>query len=201
MKQFFLNSCMNSIKKNCPEYNDEKLLEIRYGLEGIYLSITKCIVIFIVTLLLGIFKEMIIIMILYTLLRTFGHGIHATKSWICLVSSLTVFVIVPLMAINIVIPLYIKVLLSGLCVTCFYLYAPGDTKKHPIIKRKKRKTLKCLTVCISIIFTYLCLQVENNFMSNAFLFAMLIEAILVTPLTYKMFKLPYNNYKTYLANT
>lgn len=201
MKQFFLNSCMKSIKKNCPEYNEEKLLEIRYGLEGIYLSITKCIVVFITTLILGIFKEMIIIMLLYTLLRTFGYGIHATKSWICLISSLTVFVIAPIMAINIVIPIYIKILLSGFCVSYFYLYAPSDTKKHPIIKKKRRKALKCLTVIISIIFTFLCLRIDNNFMSNAFLFAMLIEAVLVSPLTYKIFKLPYNNYKAYLANS
>lgn len=200
MKQFILNTCMKSIKNTCPEYNEQRLLEIRYGLESLYLSVTKCIIIFICALILGILKEMFIILLLYTMLRTFGYGLHATKSWICLVSSLIVFIVVPLTCIHFIIPIYIKIILCSLCVICFYLYAPSDTKRHPLIKKKKRMMLKCITVCISIVFTFLCLQIENNFLSNAFLFAMIIETILICPLTYKLFNLPYNNYKYYLAN-
>ena len=201
MKKFILDSCINSIKKTCPEYSDNKLLEIRYGLEGIYLSITKCIIILICTLILGIVKEMLTILVLYTVLRTFGFGLHAKKSWICLVSSLIVFVLVPLMCIHFVIPKYIKIFICALCVICFYLYAPSDTEKHPLIKRKRRMILKFITVCISIIYTFLCLKIKDNFLSNSLMFAMIIESILICPITYKIFDLRYNNYKYYITNS
>lgn len=200
MKKFILDRCITSIKKTCPEYTEQRLIEIRYGLEGIYLSVTKCIVIILCALLLGIVKEMLVILALYTALRTFGYGLHATKSWICLVSCLIIFIAVPIIAMNIVIPTIFKICICGLCVICFYLYAPSDTKKHPLIKRKKRLFLKFITVSISILYTFMCLLISNNFLSNAFMFAMIIEAIIILPLTYKTFNLPYNNYKQYLAN-
>ena len=200
MKKYFLNHCMEMVKKKCPEYNEEKLLEIRYGLEGLYLTITKLIVVFMVAIILGIVKEMVIIMLLYNGLRLFGFGIHATKSWMCLVSSLITFICIPYLAINLVIPISIKILLLSVCVSCFFLYAPADTEKHPIIKKKRRQRLKIAASIICVIYSFFCLYINNDFMSNAFLFALLIETSLIIPITYKIFKLPYNNYKTYLLN-
>lgn len=200
MKKYILRKCMKLVKKSCPSYNDEKLLEIEYGLEGMYLTITKCIILFIVALMLGIFKEMIIIMLLYNGLRSFGFGLHATKSWICLVSSLIMFIGVTLIVIYVVIPLYIKVLILIICVSCFYLYAPADTEKHPLIKKRKRLILKITSIIVVIIYSFMCLYIDNSFVSNAILASILMETIIIVPITYKIFNLPYNNYKNYLLN-
>ena len=200
MKKYILRKCMKLVKKSCPSYNDEKLLEIEYGLEGMYLTITKCIILFIVALMLGIFKEMIIIMLLYNGLRSFGFGLHATKSWICLVSSLIVFIGVTYITTFIALPISIKIGLLTLCISCFYLYAPADTEKHPLIKKKKRQILKISALIIAFIYSFLCLYIDNNFISNAFIVSLLIETVLISPLTYKIFNLPYNNYKNYLLN-
>lgn len=198
MKKYILDSCINYIKKYYPDYDDDKLAEIRYGLEGIYLTITKAIIIFVIALILGIFKEMIIILLLYNVLRAFGYGLHATKSWICLVASLLMFILTPWLAIHLIIPVYLKIILLALCIFSFYLYAPADTKKHPLIKRKKRTFCKCIVVIVACIYSIICLYTNNNFFSNALLFSMLIETILILPIIYKIFKLPYNNYKLYL---
>ena len=199
MKQRILNFCISSIKKNEPgKYTDEQLAEIRYGLEGIYLTITKVVVIFAVSLILGILKETIAVMLCYNLLRIFGGGIHATKSWICLVSSLLILIVGPILVIYLKIPVIIKIFICCFCVTSFYLYAPADTVKHPIIKKKRRILYKYITVITSLIYTFLCLYLKNNFLSNLFLISMIIETILILPLTYKIFKLPYNNYKEYI---
>ena len=45
MKKFIINKWMNYIEKNT-NYNEIKLKEIKYGLEGIYLTFSKLIVIF-----------------------------------------------------------------------------------------------------------------------------------------------------------
>lgn len=200
MKKFFLNYCMKSVSKKYPKYDEEKLTEIKYGLESMYLTFTKLIVVYMVALILGIFKETIIIMILYNVLRAFGFGLHATKSWICLVSSLIVFIGITYVTTIIVLPLYMKIILLILCISCLYLYAPADTAKHPLIKKEKRQRLKIFVVSIAIIYAFLCLYIKDNFISNAFLCALLIETVLVIPATYKLFNLSYNNYKAYLLN-
>lgn len=199
MKKRILDFCINSIKKNCDnKYNDEKIAEIRYGLEAIYLTITKVIIIWTVAIFLKIFKEMIILMILYNLLRMTGFGIHAKKSWMCLISSSIIFLGCPYLALNITIPIFVKVILCSLCVVAYFLYAPADTEKHPLVHRDKRALYRKITVMLSLIYTFICLYTKNEFLSNSIVFAMLIEAILILPISYKIFKLPYNNYKNYV---
>ena len=63
MKKRFLNSIRNSIRKQYPNYTEDKLDEIMYGIEGLYLTITKTIVIFTIALILGIVKELIFLLI------------------------------------------------------------------------------------------------------------------------------------------
>ena len=129
MKNKFLNYAINTIHINNPSYNDTKLAEIRYGLEGIYLSITKLIIIFLLAILLNILKEMIFMLIIFNILRTTGFGLHATKSWICLVSSSVIFLGGPLLAKIIIINNLLKTILSITSVILIYKYAPADTKK------------------------------------------------------------------------
>lgn len=199
MKKRIINYCIKSIKNNCDtKYDEIKLAEIKYGLEAIYLTVTKMIIIIIVALLLGIFKEMITIMLLYNVLRITGFGIHAKKSWMCLTSSLIIFIGCPFLALHLTIPFIVKVILCGLCVIAYYLYAPADTEKHPLIHKRKRNAYRIITVITSLIYTFLCLYTTNSFLSNAILFALIIEVMMILPISYKIFKLPYNNYKNYL---
>ena len=65
MKNICLNFSMNSIKKYYPDYSDTQLEEIRYGLEGIYLSMTKLIVISILCIILNLFNEMLVMLITF----------------------------------------------------------------------------------------------------------------------------------------
>ena len=199
MKKRILNYCINTIRNNSDKkYDEEKLAEIRYGLEAIYLTITKLVVIFIVSIILDIFKEMITIMLLYNILRITGFGIHAKKSWMCLTSSLIIFIGCPLLAINITIPISLKIILCGLCVVAYHLYSPADTEKHPLVNEGKRRLYRKITVTTSLIYTFICLYTSNVFLSNAILFALMIEVGMLLPISYKIFKLPYNNYKNYV---
>ena len=97
MKNKIIDYCLNIIKKNYPQYNDEKISIIKYGLESIYLLITKLIIIILLAYLLRLVKELLIFLLIYNIIRTFSFGLHATKSWICLLSSTLIFILVPLM--------------------------------------------------------------------------------------------------------
>ena len=59
MKKIVVENMMNLIKNN-RQYSDEKLAEIKYGLEGLYLTFSKLIVIFLLAYLLGLIKEVLI---------------------------------------------------------------------------------------------------------------------------------------------
>ena len=94
MKSAFLNSSIKFIK-NYNDFSEKDIEKLRYGLEGIYLTVQKLIVIIILSLILGIFKEVLITLILFNIIRFTGFGFHAEKSIQCLFISLFQFVILP----------------------------------------------------------------------------------------------------------
>ena len=118
MKNIIVNNYINYIKQN-KNYSKEMLEKIEYGLTGLYLTISKIIVIFILAFIIGIFKEMLIFMILFNIFRSTAFGLHATKSWVCLVSSIFAFIGLPLLAMSIKINTIIKIIL---CIICIILW-------------------------------------------------------------------------------
>ena len=198
MKDKFLTFTMKSIKEYHPEYNDIKLAELKYNLEGFYLSFTKLIIIIALSLFLDVFKEMVIMLIVFNILRTTGFGLHATKSWICLLSSSIVFLCCPLLAKIISISFNLKILLGIGSILLIYKYAPADTKKRPLIKKEKRDKYKFKTTIKCIILVIASLIIKNSTISNLFIFGIWNEVFMILPITYKIFNLSYNNYKTYI---
>lgn len=201
MKKKFLKYSLQTIKLYHPDYDDIKMEEMRYGLEGFYLTITKSIVIFTIAILLHVFWEMIFMLIIFNILRKTGFGLHASKSWICLLSSTSVFIVLPWLAKCISIPIYIKIILCILATGLIYRYAPADTIKRPLIYADRRRKYKYITTVNCMILSIILIWINNQTISNLILFAIYNEIILILPTTYKIFHLSYNNYKTYLTQS
>lgn len=197
IKKYIINKSMNSIKKMFPEYDEIKLEEIKYGLEALYLSVTKLVVILIICLIIGIFKEAVLLLIFFNILRTTGFGLHASKSWICWVSSSLVFIGIPFLIKYINIPVIILYITAIISFISLAIFAPADTINRPLINKKKRKIYKIITIIISLVYLIIILIEKNNYWTNILSFSLLIESCLTNPLTYKIFHLPYNNYKNY----
>lgn len=197
MKKLFLNSTINFIKKNNSNITDIQLEEVEYGLESIYLTITKMIIIFSLAAILNIFKEVIILTVFYNIIRCTAFGLHATKSIYCLTSSLIMFIGGVYICNYINFNFYVKLILCIICLICIFKYAPADTYKRPIIKATKRKKYKIITFISASIFTILILAYNANILSNYLLVGMIYSVIMIHPLVYKIFKLPYANYKNY----
>lgn len=199
MKNFIITKCMNYIKKNT-NYNGTKLKEIKYGLEGIYITFSKFIIITIVSCLLGLFKETLIFTLIYTGLRLTSFGLHATKSWICLLTSLVIFIFIPFLCIHMSISSLLKYIIGGIGTLLMLKNSPADTYKKPIINKRKRLAYKLISTTTSIIYSVLSIYHSNNFVSNCLIFSIILQNIMISPITYKCFKLPYNNYKKYIKN-
>lgn len=201
MKKRLLNSIRIAIKKQYPSYSDDKMDEIMYGIEGIYLTITKTIVIFILAFILKIAKELLFLLITFNFIRMFAFGMHANKSWICLVFSSLLFLGGAFLSKYIVLDKVVLYLLYLIAFILVATYAPADTVKRPLIKKKRRIRFKILSVIVVISYFIITLLITNNLIINVLIFGLIIECILISPLTYKAFKMPCKNYKNYGLNT
>lgn len=168
-----------------------------YGLEGIYLTITKMIVILGIAVILDCFKELLILLLSFNIIRTQAFGIHASKSSYCLISSILLFIGGALFCKYVNFHFIVMVIISIIGDVCLFLYAPADTHKRPLVNVKKRKRFKLLSFIFGITYTLLIIIFKNNLLVRFLLVGKIIAVIMILPLTYKIFKLPYNNYKTY----
>ena len=197
MKEFVVNKSLNLIKKKY-NYTDVEYEKITYGLEVLYLGISKILVIYLVSFLFGCIKETLIFSIFIAPLRSFSYGIHAKKSWHCYISSLIAFILFPYLFVKFSIPLILKILICIFTIISMILFAPADTHKRPIVNKKMREKLKIKALAVSLIYIGIVFIYKNEFVTNIILLAMIVQSIVINPITYKLFNLPYNNYKEYL---
>ena len=196
IKNFIINNSISLVNKT-NKYNNTELEEIKYGLESIYLAITKVVVILFISACIGLFKEAVLFLLIFNLVRATAFGLHASKSIWCWISSSISFLLIPFICKNVIFPTIFYIVASIITMIIFLLYAPADTVKRPLINKKKRKMYKILSVITALIFISLIFIIDNFLIKNMFIFALILESILILPITYKIFKLPYRNYLNY----
>ncbi len=200
MKKKCLLLIENKIKKEYPKYSKEEIETIMYGVETIYITVTKTIIIFTLAAILGLFKELLFLLVAFNIIRIPAFGLHASNGTICLIFSSLLFIISTFLCKYIEMPIYMIIILYLLMFINILLYAPADTVKRPLINAKKRKKYKTISIIFSLIFFILSIFIKNNLIVNSLTFGLLIECILINPITYKLFKMPYKNYVTYNLN-
>lgn len=197
MKKKFLDNSIKKIQKKYPEYNEDKLEIISYGLEALYVLISKTVVIFLIALILGIFKDVFLVFLFYGIIRTTAFGMHAEKSSHCYIMSITLFIGAALLCRYVEISFYIKLIVSILSFITFIIYAPADTYKRPLLNAKKRKIYKLMTIINSLVYIILIIILREKSISDYLMVGLLDASLMIHPITYRLFQLPYNNYKEY----
>lgn len=197
MKKLIINKCMELVTTYNKDLSQRDIDKIKYGLEGLYLTITKLIFIIIISIILSIWKETLLLILIFNGIRLTAFGVHAKRSIDCLISSTLFFILFPIICIKLTIPLIVKVILFIPLTVLIGIFAPADTEKRPLINKKKRKIYKMLSIMISIIYMTIAIVIKDNTLSNCFIFAIVIQIIIMLPITYKLFGVSYNNYKTY----
>lgn len=194
MKQLFLENSMNFICKyqSISDYDKKK---VKYGLEGLYLTITKMVLLTILALLLNMFKEFILVVVFFNVIRYTGFGFHAEKSYQCLLFSTFNFIAIPFLLLHIQLSNFFVYTICAICIFYYLLFAPADTKKRPLSNKRKRIIRKIITVMIGFIYTLMIILLNNTYWTSIILSAMIIQAIIISPLIYWLFNQPYNNYK------
>ena len=178
-------------------YDDDELDKLRYGLEGIYLSVTKLIIITLIAIIIGIIKEFILLLIFFNIIRFTGFGFHAGKSYQCLIFSTLLFIGVPVIMLYGEFSKTLLISVGMICLVPLAIYAPADTVKRPLPNKKKRKIRKFSTILITLIYIILIVHINNYSLNSMLICSLILESIMVLPLTYKIFKQPYRNYRNY----
>ena len=194
MKSKIINSIINIIQKYY-NYDEKKIKEIRYGLESIYLSLFKLIIVLIISIIIHTLKELCIFILLYGVLRLTAFGLHTKNSIQCWILSIITFTLIPYLIKTTTIDKNVMLISCLLLLILIIVFAPADTEKRPLINKNKRLIFKILSTIISIIYIYL-IYINHNYKYYLF-FSLLLETILILPITYKLLGLKYNNYKSY----
>lgn len=194
MKEMFLKNTVDFLKKY-DNYSEEEIEKLKYGLEGIYLTFYKLIVILALSLLLDFFKEEILVLIFFNIIRFTGFGFHADKSWQCLLLSILYFIAIPLFFLNLELSKNMVIIICLICILSYLFFAPADTIKRPLPNKRKRIIRKITTVAMGIVYTLLVFTIPQ--LQGVLLSSMVIQAILINPLLYKIFGQPFNNYKNF----
>lgn len=198
MKEKFIVGVVNLARRN-KEYSDEDVAVMRYALEGIYLTFTKILVITLIACLLGLFKEYMWFVILYTPLRSVSFGWHANTTKECWVVSILSFILIPYIFSIITINEITKIILLTFSILVFVLYSPADTKKRPVVNKKRRLLFKVISLIITLV--YCCYSFKHsNLISNLMIASLLYQSLLINPLIYKITHQEFNNYKAYNLN-
>ena len=200
MKKKLLNYCMKLVKNKFPEYDTDRLEIIEYGLEGLYLTFTKIIIIICLALILGILKKVLLLLLFYNIIRFSAFGLHAKKSSHCLIISLSLFIGGVYVCDYTYLPLIAKTIISIICILLMAKYAPADTEKRPLINKKKRIKYKVLSILSTMLFSILIVIFNDYSISNYLLFGMLEATLMILPISYKVLDLSYDNYKKYNFN-
>ncbi|MBQ6687403.1 MAG: accessory gene regulator B family protein [Bacilli bacterium] len=196
MKEKFVNGLTNFITKN-KDCDELKIKTIRYGLEGLYLSVTKFIVIFIIVIICNTLIEYLLLLVFYLLIRKYSFGLHATSSLACWLTTLPIYVGGSLIIKYCIFNHYIPYVVWLFAFISFVLWAPADTPKRPLIRKKQRKVQKLKTCIICFIYLIILIFSNNSTLNNAIIISLIVQAVMINPLIYKLTRTRFNNYQYY----
>ena len=189
-----------TILKYYTNINDEEMSVIIYGLESIYLTVNKLLLLLLASVILGITREFILLLLIYNIIRSTAFGLHASSSTLCLLSSFIIFIGGVYLCVGTTFYLYFKFIICLFCLVCIYKYAPADTHKRPITNYHKRIKFKIISLFSATVLSIATIVLSDYLISNFLLYGMFVAVLMILPATYNFFKMPYNNYKNYKSS-
>lgn len=188
------------IQKEMPDIDEEKAEIINYGLQNIIGEIPKIFLLFFISWVLGILKEVLFMFIILLPYRGASGGFHLKTHLGCIIGTTLFYCGVAFLSKNVVIGETIKYLLVifgwifGMIM--IKLYAPADTENVPILSKKERKKKQIMSYIVFSIAMLASLLIKDNVISNILIFSNLVQTFNITKLAYKLTKNKYG-YEVY----
>ena len=184
------NYLTKKIRKQIPEFTDEKAEEINYGLQLLIGELPKTFIFILISILLGIFKEFLITIIVIFPYRAFSGGFHLKTHLGCILGTSMFYCGIAyisklsLFSYNTKYILTILIWIFGILMC--RLYAPADTENVPILRKKERKTKRILSYIVLTITLIIGAVIKNDTISNIIILGMLVQSIMISKLAYRI---------------
>ena len=105
-------------------------------------NLIKTVVIIGLALALGGLKYTLVAILSFAILRFFTFGLHCQSGVMCLLLSVFLDVISPILIKDIYVGTIARSVLMITYIFIIFRYAPADTENHPLVKKEVRKQLK-----------------------------------------------------------
>lgn len=180
------NYVTNMIYETLPNVDPERREIIEYGVHMTLSEIVKIGFLIILAAILRIVPYVLGVIIVYGVQRTLLGGLHAKTHLGCMITySVMVFGIVALSLFSQIDRLYLLLVIAPFSYITAYKYAPADMPQKPVNSKKQRKQLRIGGfILLTILFTA-AIFLDKPW-SNIILFTCFIQAVLMTPLLYKI---------------
>lgn len=148
------NQITNYIKINSDIKNEDRLAEINYALQTIFNEIFKTVTLIIIFLLLDRLNYFLFSLCILISIRIFAGGYHSSTTLRCLLFSTLFFLITSWLGPTLPkLNIFIYYLISLLSIGIVILNAPFPNKKRPIKSKKRRFTLKIISIFFTVLWT------------------------------------------------
>ncbi len=178
--------------------NKEKIAELQYGTYHIVSAIIKLTILYTIAAILGVFREILLSMAAFSLLRYFAGGVHARTHSGCTFVGNFVITYLPLLAakllnnISILRDTYNIIYSTSFILTIIIVikYAPSDLKNKPVHSINLRRKLR-LGAIITLLIYYIIIINIPTYASNIITVSAILEVASIMPTAYKLFRNEY----------
>lgn len=178
-------------------YSHIEKVKIAYGMEILLENLIKTVIIIGLAFALGGLKYTLVAILSFTILRFFTFGLHCQSGLMCLLLSVFLDVMSPILIKDIYVGTIPRCILMIIYVFLIFKYAPADTENHPLVKKEVRKQLKTRAVIVSIIYCLLAIFAKPMWFVNILMLMETYVVISILPISYKIFRRRYNNYEEF----
>lgn len=192
----FADKMMPFLEKH-NKYTEKDKIIAHYGLETLYIFFEKLIIITVISMMIGITKELYLLFLLFWMLRLYAGGMHLSSSLGCTILSTILFIGGTYLCMHMHLELSYRIIIAGVSICIFTLYSPADTYKKPLIRENIRLKRKIKSIIVVLIYFISLIIIKNNFILNVITYSIFVQSLLICPCTYKIFNQPYNNYIVY----
>ena len=190
----------NRIRKEMPEIDDDRAEVINYGLQNIVGEIPKIFLLFIISYILGMLKEVLFLFIVLTPYRGASGGFHLKTHLGCIVGTTAFYCGIVFLSQHVILQDITKYVFIGISwvfgMVMIKLYAPADTENVPILSKKDRKKKQMIAYITYSIGLLVALLVQDQVISNILLFGNILQTLTITKLAYRLTKNKYG-YEVY----
>ncbi len=178
----------NNLQK---ELTDEQENVIRYGFDIMIYQLFILTIVLGLSLITGTLGYTLVSFLVYSSLRAFGGGAHASTRILCGLTYLSLLAAVITASVFLEpAGVLLSLILLPVNLSIFLRYAPGDTEDRPIITKKHFVKRKIIAACILIVYHGAAVFIwrYSPVYYNIILFSIIPVTFMITPLGYKILK-------------